>query len=98
MLLRRQRPEEDGERHLFLDEDRDVFVGDEVADQVDAEGPPRQCFRLPDEIAQDVGRVDVGADRTKPAGFADRSRECGTRDHGHACIDDRGREPEGSGN
>ena len=37
ILQRRQRLEEDGERHLFLDEHGDVFIGDEVADHIDAE-------------------------------------------------------------
>ena len=52
MLQRRQRPEEDGERHLFLNENGNVFIGDEVADQINAERPFCQCLRLPDEIAK----------------------------------------------
>ena len=31
MVQRRQGPEEDGERHLFLNEDEDVFIGEKVA-------------------------------------------------------------------
>jgi hypothetical protein len=81
MLYRGQRPEEDGKRHLFLNEDGDVFIGDEVADQIDPERPFCQCLRLLDQIAQDVGRIDIGADRAKPASFADRGRKSGTRDH-----------------
>jgi hypothetical protein len=65
MLYRGQRPEEDGERDLFLNEDGDVFIGDEVADQIDAERPFCQCLRLPDKIAQDVRRIDVRADRAE---------------------------------
>ena len=33
-----------------------MSIGDEVADQIDAERPFCQCLRLSDEIAQDVGR------------------------------------------
>jgi len=98
MLWRRQRPEKDGERDLLLNEDGDVFISDEVADQIDAERPFCQCLRMSNEVAQGVGRIDVGADRAEPAGFADRGRESGTRDHRHARIDDRRCEPEGPGN
>jgi hypothetical protein len=55
MLSAWQRPEEDGECHLFLDKDGDVFICDEVADQVDAERPLCECLRLPDKMAQDIG-------------------------------------------
>src|SRR4029078_7664395 len=68
-----------------------------VCDQIDAESPFCLCLRLSDEIAQDSGRIDVGADRTEPAGFADRSRESGTRDARHARSYYRRGEPEGPG-
>jgi hypothetical protein len=94
MACGRQRPEEDSERDLLLNEDGDVFIIDEVADQIDAEGPFCECLCLSNQIAQDVGRIDVGPDRAEPTGFADRGRESWTRDHRHACIDDRRCEPE----
>jgi hypothetical protein len=93
-----QRPEEDGQRHLFLNEDGDVFIGDEVADQIDAERPCCECLRLSNKIAQDAGRIDVGTDRAEAASFADCGCESGTRDHRHARIHDRRCEPEGPGN
>ena len=97
-VQRRQGPEKDRERHLFLNEDGDVFIGDKVADQIDAERPFCECLCLSNEIAEDIRRIDVGADRAETAGFADRSRESGTRDHRHARIHDRRCEPEGPGN
>ena len=32
-----------------------MLIGDEVADQVDAERPLCECLRLPDKMAQDIG-------------------------------------------
>jgi hypothetical protein len=45
-LSRGQRPEEDGKRCMFFNEDGDVFIAHEVADQIDAERPVCQFFRL----------------------------------------------------
>ena len=89
-----QRPEEDHQRDPLLNHDVDVFAGDEVADEIDAERSVGEAAGLANEVAQDVRRADVAADGAQPSGVADRRGELGPGDHGHSGIDDGSRETE----